>query len=83
MRDCYLEAPRLDPNNSYAWNSKCTYAWFNPGATMTAGERVAVNGTDRTQRDCYLEALRLDPNNSIAFRNLGVAMPAGERVASS
>ena len=75
MRDCYLEALQLDPYDSIAW--------INLGYSITAGERVAVNGTDRTQRDCYLEALRLDPNNSIAFRNLGVAMAAGERVASS
>ena len=48
---------------------------------MTAGERVAVNGADRSERDCYLEALRLDPTNSLVWNNLGVTTTVGELVA--
>jgi cytochrome c-type biogenesis protein CcmH/NrfG len=50
QRDCYLEALRIDPDNSEAWRIL--------GRNLTSAETIVVNGVERTHRDCLVEALR-------------------------
>ena len=62
-------APENDPDT-----------WCNLGATMNAGDKVIVRGTEYTQIQVRQKAVQLVPDDSLAWNNLGFALPPGQSV---